>query len=280
MTGAPWPAPAKINLFLHVIGRRADGYHLLQTVFQFLEFSDELLFSVRRDRRIVRVCDYDGIQEDDDLAVQAARALQRAARRPLGVDIEVRKRIPVGGGLGGGSSDAATTLVALNALWGLHLDAATLGRIALGLGADVPVFVGGHAAWAEGVGESLAAVDPPEKWYLVVNPGCRIATAEIFHHPDLTRNSPPITIRDFLSGAGVNDCEPVVRKLHEQVGFALDWLRSRGDARMSGTGSCLFLPFQSEQAARAVCAELPDAWDGFVARGRNRSPLLDRLAAG
>lgn len=277
MTDAFWPAPAKINLFLHVTGRRADGYHLLQTVFQFLDYCDEICFFVRRDDRISRSTDCRDINADDDLTVRAARALRDTAGKPLGVDIEVRKRIPIGGGLGGGSSDAATTLVALNFLWGLGLDTGDLARIGLSLGADVPVFVHGRAAWAEGVGESLTPMALPERWYLVVDPGCRIATAEIFHHPDLTRNSAPITIRDFLAGTGVNGCEPVVRRLHSEVGTAIDWLRSRGDARMSGTGSCIFLPFESERGARALHAELPRPWTGFVARGINRSPLLDRL---
>ena len=275
MKDGAWPAPAKINHFLHVTGRRSDGYHLLQTVFQFLDFGDEILLSLRDDDRITLSADYK-VPQGEDLVVRAARALRETAGRPLGADIEVRKRIPPGGGLGGGSSDAATTLTGLNRLWDLGLDRQALARIGLELGADVPVFVHGQAAWAEGVGEQLKAVALPEKWFLVVHPGCAVATAEIFHHPDLTRNSPAITIRAFLAGAGANDCEPVTRRLHPEVGAALDWLRTHGEARMSGTGSCVFAAFDSEEGARALHAQLPRAWTGFVARGLNRSPLLDR----
>lgn len=280
MTESFWPAPAKINLFLHVTGRRPDGYHSLQTVFQFLDRDDRLEFSPRADDRIVRHADYDAVPAEDDLIVRSARALRAVAGKTPGVDISVSKRIPMGGGLGGGSSDAATTLAALNAVWDLGLDPAQLGRIGLKLGADVPVFLFGRAAWAEGVGELLEPVAVPEDWYLVVHPGCAVSTARVFDHPDLTRNTPAITIRAFLEGAGSNDCEAVVRKLYPQVASAIDWLRERGDARMTGTGSCVFLRSRSETEARALLQELPPQWTGFVARGVNRSPLLDRLARG
>ena len=280
MTETYWPAPAKINLFLHVTGRRPDGFHSLQTVFQFLDVCDRLEFRLRADDQIVRDADYEIVSAADDLVVRAALALRAVTGATPGVDIRIRKHIPMGGGLGGGSSDAATTLAALNALWKLGLDPAALARIGLALGADVPVFLFGQAAWAEGVGELLTPIAVPEDWYLVVHPGCGISTAEVFNHPDLTRNTPAITIRDFLKGAGSNDCEAVARKLHPQVAPAIDWLRERGDARMTGTGSCVFLRFRSQGAARAILEDLPPRWTGFVARGLNRSPLLDRMTRG
>jgi len=278
VSGRPWPAPAKINLFLHVVGRRDDGYHLLQTAFQFLDHGDTLDFDARSDGRIVRSANYDGIPENRDLVVRAARALQKEGGVSAGADIRVEKQLPFGGGLGGGSSDAATTLVALNRLWGVNLGTDLLAEIGLELGADLPVFVHGRAAWAEGVGEKLTPVDIPEEWLLVVHPGVAVATGEVFKHPDLTRNTPAITIRAFLAGAGTNTCEALVRKLHPEVAAAIDWLRERGDARLTGTGSCVFLRCQSEHEARAALAELPRRWHGFVSRGRNRSPLLDRAA--
>jgi 4-diphosphocytidyl-2-C-methyl-D-erythritol kinase len=277
VTGPCWPAPAKLNLFLHVVGRRPDGYHLLQTVFQFLDYCDRIEFRDTADGRIRRIGGHRDIAEADDLVVRAARALQAETGTGRGTEIRLDKRIPAGGGLGGGSSDAATTLVALNAIWDLGLDCERLAAIGLSLGADVPVFVRGRAAWAEGVGERLTPVEVPEDWYLVVHPGTAVSTAEIFGHADLTRNSPAITIRDFLAGAGTNDCEPVVRTLRPEVAAALDWLRQRGDARMTGTGSCIFLRFHSPGEAGALLADLPAGWSGFVAQGRNRSPLLDRL---
>ncbi|MBI2993892.1 MAG: 4-(cytidine 5'-diphospho)-2-C-methyl-D-erythritol kinase [Gammaproteobacteria bacterium] len=280
MTESFWPAPAKINLFLHVTGRRPDGYHLLQTVFQFLDLEDRLEFGPRADDLIVRHTDNDAVPAGDDLAIRAAHALRAAAGNTPGVDIRISKRIPMGGGLGGGSSDAATTLAALNSLWNLGFDAAELGRIGLKLGADVPVFLFGRAAWAEGVGEILEPVAVPEDWYLIVHPGCAVSTAKVFDHPDLTRHTPAITIRAFLEGAGSNDCEAVVRKLYPQVASAIDWLRERGDARMTGTGSCVFLRSRSESEVRAVLKALPPQWTGLVARGLNRSPLLERMARG
>lgn len=281
MKGDAWPAPAKINLFLHVVGRRADGYHLLQTVFQFLDYCDTLEISPRQDERIVRHADYPAVEPEKDLVVRAARALRLLAPGPVpGVDIRVHKRIPMGGGLGGGSSDAATTLAALNCFWKLRIDPGEMARIGLTLGADVPVFVGGRAAWAEGVGERLQPLEVPQDWFVVVHPGCHVETAAIFNHPDLTRKTPEITIRDFLDGAGSNDCEPVARALYPELGAALDWLRRHGDARMTGTGACLFLRVPSESRARAVLAQLPPPWTGFVARGLNRSPLLDRALRG
>lgn len=272
-----WPAPAKLNLFLHVVGRRADGYHLLQTVFQFLDYSDQLGFSVRSDGRLLRRSNYADIEPENDLVIRAARALQTATGCDLGAEILIRKQIPAGGGLGGGSSDAATTLVALNRIWSLGLSTGRLAEIGLTLGADVPVFVRGHTAWAEGVGELLTEIELQECWYLVIVPDCHIATAEIFRHPDLTRNTPAITIRDFLKSGGHNDCEPVVRRLYPEVAAVLDWLGQSADARLTGTGACVFAVFSSRQAAEQIHASLPSKWRGFVARGLNRSPLLARL---
>ena len=272
-----WPAPAKINLFLHVIGRRPDGYHELQTVFQFLDYGDELSFQLRADGLIDRRENNAKIPEKQDLAVRAARALQAAAGVKQGVTIGIRKNIPLGGGLGGGSSDAATTLVALNRLWGAGFSTAQLAQLGVKIGADIPVFVHGRSAWAEGVGEKLTPVAVPEDWFLVIHPGCDVSTARIFNAPDLTRNTPPITIRDFLAGAGHNDCEPVVFSAYPEVARAWAWLGRWSPPRMTGTGSCLFARFGTSEAAQEVLAQLPQPWRGFVARGLCRSPLLDRL---
>jgi len=278
---APWPAPAKLNLFLHITGRRADGFHLLQTVFQFLDYGDELFFALRDDGLVQRVSELPGVTAETDLVVRAARLLQAETGCRQGVDIRLEKRLPMGGGLGGGSSDAATTLVALNALWRLGLPVERLAGLGLALGADVPVFVHGQAAWAEGVGERLQPVELPEPWYLVLVPPVSVATAAVFGAPELTRDCPAITIRDFLAGmACVNVCEPVVRQRFPAVAEALDWLAGHAPSRMTGTGCCVFAAFATESGARRVLAQLPAGWQGFVAQGRNRSPLLDRLQRG
>lgn len=272
----PWPAPAKLNLFLHITGRRPDGYHLLQTVFQFLEFADELRFDVRGDGRIRRIGGIQTMAEEDDLAVRAAKLLQQSTRCRLGADIEIHKRLPIGGGLGGGSSNAATTLVALNTLWRCGQTPRELMMLGLQLGADVPVFVHGHAAWAEGVGETLQDLEPPQPWYLIVRPQVEVSTAAVFAAPELTRNCPPITISDFLAGGGGNVCEPVTRRRYPEVARALDWLtvtRGFANARMSGTGGCVFAAFDERGQAEAVCEQVPAVWQGFVAQGLNRSPL-------
>lgn len=274
---AVWPAPAKLNLFLHITGRRADGYHELQTVFQLLDFSDALSFSLRPDPEIRRPAGLDGLAEEDDLVVRAARLLQIEAGIEAGVDIRVDKRIPAGGGLGGGSSDAATTLVALNYLWNTGMTREDLARLGDRLGADVPVFVLGRSAWAEGTGDRLTPLELPSRWFLVIHPGVAVPTAEIFSAPELTRNSVPITISRFLSAGGRNDCIPVVRTRYAEVGRALDWLGRRGEARLTGTGACVFAAFEDERRARAVLGEMPAEWRGFVARGLNRSPLLDAV---
>ncbi len=275
-SGGGWPAPAKLNLFLHITGRRPDGYHLLQTAFQFLDYGDALWFEPRNDGRVRRLTEVRGVPAETDLTVRAAELLKAETGCGLGVDIRIDKRLPMGGGLGGGSSDAATTLVALDHLWGLGLGEERLAALGLRLGADVPVFVRGRAAWAEGVGEVLQPIALPEPWYLVVVPPVTVSTAETFGDAELTRNCPPLTIRDFLSGAGGNVCEPVVRRRHPEVAEALDWLSVHGPARMTGTGCCVFAPFARREAADRVLAEVPADWDAFVARGVNRSPLLGR----
>lgn len=273
-----WPAPAKINLFLHVTGRREDGMHELQTLFQFLDHGDGLAFRVRDDGRIARFFGPGDIAEEEDLALRAARLLQEATGTVAGADIALTKHTPPGGGLGGGSSDAATVLVALNHLWETGLNTTALSGLALQLGADVPVFVAGHAAWAEGIGEQLTPVEPREPWYLVVIPPVSVSTATVFGDPELTRNSPPIKIADFLSRGASNDCEPVVRRRFPEVGAALDWLAEQGATpRLSGTGACAFGAFPDETRARRGRARLPPGWRGFVARGSNRSALALRM---
>jgi len=277
MNDTRWPAPAKINLFLHVTGRRADGYHLLQTAFQFLDYGDDLRFTARDDGVIRLLTPLAGVPEQQDLTVRAAALLQGYADGRPGVDIVVEKRLPMGAGLGGGSSDAASTLLVLNRLWGVNLPAERLAGLGLRLGADVPVFVHGRAAWAEGVGEKLTPISLPEPWYVVVVPPCHVSTAEIFADPELTRNAPPLTIPAFLSGAGSNVCEAVVCRRHPEVGRALAWLNAYAPARMSGTGSAVFAAFADEDRARTVAEAVPSPWSVFTARGRNRSPLHERL---
>ena len=269
-----WLAPAKLNLTLRIVGRRADGYHLLQTVFQFLDRTDRLFVDVRDDGVIRRSEGIADIPPEQDLIVRAARALQVHTGCGLGADIRCDKRLPMGGGLGGGSSDAATTLHALNRLWGLGLDTATLARIGLGLGADVPVFVHGHAAWAEGVGEALEPVALPEPWYLVLVPPCHVSTAAVFNDRELTRDSAPITIPDFVAGDARNDCLAVVRQRYPAVRDAFDWLNARAQARLTGTGACIFAALTTREEAEQLLAQAPASYASFVARGRNRSPLF------
>jgi 4-diphosphocytidyl-2-C-methyl-D-erythritol kinase len=273
----PWPAPAKLNLLLHVVGRRADGYHELQTVFQFLTVSDWLYFDVHQQTGIQRVGGPAGVPASADLCVRAATLLQEASNSQAGVTIYNDKHLPLGGGLGGGSSDAATTLLVLNRLWGLGLPPDELARLGLSLGADVPVFVHGQAAWAEGVGEILTPVTPPEAWYLVLIPSVSVSTAAIFSDPGLTRDTPRTKIPDLLSGAGQNDCEAVVCRRYPEVAAALDWLNGFSPARLTGTGACVFAAFDSQADAQAVAAQLPSSWSGLVARGTNRSPLLTAM---
>jgi 4-diphosphocytidyl-2-C-methyl-D-erythritol kinase len=272
-----WPAPAKLNLLLRVVGRRPDGYHLLQTVFQFIDLCDQLYFRVRPDPVLQRLNEVPGVSADDDLVVRAARLLQAETGCALGADIRVEKQIPMGGGLGGGSSDAATTLVALNRLWACGLDTPNLMRLGLQLGADVPIFVHGHAAWAEGVGEQFTEIEPAMPVYLLLVPAVHVDTGGVFQDPELTRNSHRITIRDFLAGEHGNDCLAVVRKRYPAVSQVFDWLDKRADARMTGTGACLYAPCASRSEADALLAERPSGVAGFVVQGLNRSPLLEAL---
>jgi 4-diphosphocytidyl-2-C-methyl-D-erythritol kinase len=269
----PFAAPAKLNLFLHVTGRRADGYHLLQSVFRFIDYGDTVWLGVRRDGQIRRVRDVPGVSEAQDLTVRAAKLLQADGACVLGADIRLEKRLPMGGGLGGGSSDAATVLLALNHLWGLGLSRRRLQALALQLGADVPVFVFGQAAFAEGVGEMLRPIALPPAWYVVLVPPVPVATAGVFAAPELTRDTPPIKIADFLSGAGRNDLQPVVARKYPEVARHLDWLGRFGEARMTGSGACVFLAIEDEAGARAILQELPRDMQGFVARGLDRHPL-------
>jgi 4-diphosphocytidyl-2-C-methyl-D-erythritol kinase len=267
-----WPAPAKLNLFLHVTGRRADGYHELQTAFQLIDLCDTVALAVRDDGAIVRPEGPTEVPPESDLVVRAARALQAASGTRLGATLRVRKRIPMGGGLGGGSSDAATTLLALNCLWGCRLSIDELARLGLPLGADVPVFVRGFSAWAEGVGERLTPLELPERWYVVIHPGVAVSTREVFQSPELTRNSPLITIRAFFEAGGRNDCEPVVRAQCPEVAAALDWLSRYAPARLTGTGSCIFAACATATEAERIAARAPDEWTSFVARGLDISP--------
>ena len=271
-----WPAPGKLNLFLHVVGRREDGYHLLQTAFQFIDLADQIRFFERRPGTIERLVDLPGVRPEDDLTLRAARALAAHCGKGAGVAIELDKRLPVQGGVGGGSSDAATVLVALNELWRCELGQPELMELARGLGADVPVFVGGRAAWAEGVGERLTPVDFPERTYLLLQPDAGVDTAGVFQDPELTRDSPIITISGFLQSGGRNDCEAVVRRRQPVVAEALDWLGEVAAARLTGTGSCVFAAMPDEERARAVLEQVPARWRGWVVRGLNRSPLEDR----
>ncbi len=275
-----WPAPAKLNLFLHITGRRDDGYHLLQTVFQFLDRCDNLSFVPRSDTAIRRFPAIEGLDEASDLVVRAADLLRKETGVVHGVDIHLEKRLPMGGGLGGGSSDAATTLCALNHLWQTGLSQSELAALGLKLGADVPVFVRGQAVWAEGVGEIFTPVELPEPWYLVVCPPCHVSTARVFGDAQLTRDCDQVKIDGFLSGQCGNVCEPVVFEAFPQVRQAFEWLERRfGNARMTGTGSCVFAECGDRaDEAEAAIQTLPEGREAFVARGCNISSLKHRLA--
>jgi 4-diphosphocytidyl-2-C-methyl-D-erythritol kinase len=267
-----WPAPAKLNLFLHVIGRREDGFHELQTIFQFLDYGDELRFRIRNDGLIRRVGLNDGLPVED-LSVQAARCLQEATGTGAGVDIEVVKKVPIGSGLGGGSSDAATTLLALNHLWRLELDVEKLNNLGLSIGADVPAFISGRSAYAEGAGEHLLPLDLPTRWYCVLVPPVCVLTAHIFNDPELTRDTPRRTIPGLLTGKVRNDLEPVTCRQYPIVGRCLQWLRGFGEARMTGSGAALFVEVPDRAGGLKILAEAPPGCGGFVARGVNRHPL-------
>jgi len=275
--GRRYPAPAKLNLFLHVVGRRADGYHLLQTAFRLIERCDWLRFTPREDGRIRLARDLPGIAESDELSVRAARLLQAEGKARLGVEIDIEKNIPTGGGLGGGSSDCATTLAVLNRLWGLGFSREKLAAMALTLGADVPFFLFGGNAFGEGIGERLTPLELPQAWYVVLVPPVAVSTREIFSSLELTRNSQTIKISSFSAGFGVNDLEPVVCRRHAEVAAHLEWLRRFGDARMSGSGACVFAEFATEREARSVHSRMPADMRGFVVRGLDRQPLAALL---
>jgi len=285
------PAPAKLNLFLHVTGRRADGYHLLQSVFQLIDRSDTLDFDLRADERIVRVNEVPGVPEQQDLIVRALRALQaeyqrRHGRLPPGIDVRVEKRLPMGGGLGGGSSDAATALMAANHLWQAGMTDAELMAIGLPLGADIPFFLFGETAFAEGVGEALQAVPGPDCWYVVIEPGVSVPTAAIFTASDLTRSTKPVRIADFLGhqadskeliGFGKNDLQDVAVRLFPPVAEAVEWLSNHGAARMTGSGACVFSAFSSEQEAEQVLRQVPVKWKAWKTRSLTKHPMKSLL---
>ncbi|EEQ10178.1 hypothetical protein ymoll0001_22900 [Yersinia mollaretii ATCC 43969] len=271
-----WPSPAKLNLFLYITGQRADGYHQLQTLFQFLDYGDELTIVPRDDDQICLLTPIAGVENEQNLIVRAARLLQKqhgATKTARGADISIEKRLPMGGGLGGGSSNAATVLVALNALWQCGLSDDELATLGLTLGADVPVFVRGHAAFAEGIGEILQPATPAEKWYLVAHPGVSIPTPIIFSDPELKRNTPVRPLAALLSTPYANDCEPIARKRFREVEQALSWLLEYAPSRLTGTGACVFAEFDTESSARQVLSIAPEWLHGFVARGVNVSPL-------
>ena len=274
-------SPAKLNLFLHILGRRPDGYHELQTLFQFLNYGDTLTLTARTDDRIVLEQPLPGVPDEENLIVRAARKLRATTDGVTpGVSIAVDKQLPMGGGLGGGSSNAATTLVGLNRLWGLNRSLDELAELGLSLGADVPVFVRGHAAWGEGVGERLTDANPPEDWFLVIKPPCDISTKEIFSEQGLTRDTPGIKIAPAFEGDASryrNDCEDVVRRLYPEVHQSLEWLAQFGPARLTGTGACIFGRFPTESAARIIWESKPSGITGFVAQGVNISPLHKKL---
>lgn len=269
-------APAKINLFLNITGRRPDGYHELQTVFQLLDYCDDVFFDLAD--VLTLECEGVDVPVEQNLVYRAAIGLQQATGCRQGAKLRVEKRIPDGGGLGGGSSDAATTLIGLNRLWGLGLGTDELAAIGLSLGADVPVFVRGRSAWAEGVGEELEPVDLPGQWYVVVHPGVAVSTPEIFGHPDLTRNGTPITIARFLRQGAGNACETVVRRLYPAVDEAARWLARFGPAQMTGTGACVFVPAETEQQASEIASAVPPPWSGFAARAINVSPAIGSVS--
>ena len=272
-------SPAKLNLFLHITGRRADGYHQLQTLFQLLDWGDWLGFTPDHSGEISLVAPGLDIPLQDNLIYRAATLLQRHCKRDFvpGVQITVAKHIPTGGGLGGGSSNAATTLLALNHLWQLGLPGEELQALGATLGADVPVFVGGRTAWAEGIGEVLTPVDLPERWYAIITPPCHVSTGQIFSHLQLTRNTAPIKMATFFEGYSRNDCQELVRRLYPDIDAVLDWLDGFAPARLTGTGASVFASFGTEAEAAAVLQQLPRQWQGVAARGLNRSPVIAAL---
>jgi 4-diphosphocytidyl-2-C-methyl-D-erythritol kinase len=271
------PAPAKLNLFLHITGRRPDGYHNLQTIFQLIDYCDTLHFELRDDAAIILHSDLN-FPLEQNLIWRAARALQQNSNTNKGATIYLDKRLPIGGGVGGGSSDAATTLVGLNKLWNIQLSLEALAEIGKTLGADVPVFVHGKTAWAEGIGEQLTPIQLPETWFLVVKPDCEVNTAKIFMHSELTRDSPRIKIADFQIGQNRNDCETLVRKLYPEVSAIFKLLEPYGKPHLTGTGSCVFLAFTKPEEAHTISEKLSPSLKKFICKGINRSPLLDKIS--
>ncbi len=273
-----WPSPAKLNLFLYITGRRTNGYHELQTLFQFLDYGDDIAITANESGVIRLTPELEGVKTEDNLIWKAAKALQQRTGCKFGADIELNKILPMGGGIGGGSSNAATVLVALNHLWQTQLSDNELAEIGLVLGADVPVFIHGFAAFAEGVGEELTPVNAEEKWYLVIRPDVAIATKDIFCHPELTRDTPKRVLLTLLDTKYENDCEKIVRMLYPEVDKQLSWLLQYAPSRLTGTGSCVFAEFLSQNDAENVLTKLPDTVSAFVAQGRNISPLKETLA--
>lgn len=282
LTELTLPAPAKLNLFLHITGRREDGYHLLQTVFQILDYSDEIHLRLRHDGLIQKVKGLEDIPPESDLCVRAAKLLQSASKSPLGVDISIHKKLPIGGGIGGGSSDAATVLHGLNKLWQCGLSIEQLAELGMKLGADVPIFIHGNSAWAEGIGEQLTPLKLQEKWFFVLHPKIFASTAEIFADQALTRDSEPLKIARFLRGNDFeeqsNVFEVILKKKYPEIANAMDWLSDFSPARLTGTGSCIFASFNRQDDAQKVLEQLPQKWQGFVAKGVNTSPLMKALS--
>jgi len=271
------PAPAKLNLFLHITGVREDGYHDLQTIFQLLDYSDDVTLKRRQDGAIHRTCGLTGLDPEDDLIVKAAKLLKQYTNTKWGADLGVNKKLPVGGGIGGGSSDAASTLVGLNILWECHLPQVELLTLARTLGADVPVFANGKSAWAEGIGDVLTDIILPEKWYLVIYPNVHISTVKLFSSDRLTRDKALLKIRDFPDTDTSNVFENVARKQYPEVDNALNWLGSFSQSKMTGTGSCIYASFESENAACDVLAQVPKYWESFVAKSVEQSPMLTAI---
>lgn len=271
------PSPAKLNLFLHITRRRHNGYHDLQTLFQLINYGDTLRFECRDDSQLQLKCNQTALCTPDNLVLQAAQALQHHSNISLGANIHLDKRLPMGGGIGGGSSNAATALLGLNHLWNLQLSIGALADIGLALGADVPVFVQGQSAWAEGVGDTLTPMNIPQQWYLVIKPPCHVSTAEIFSHEELTRDTAAITVAAFFEQGGKNDCERVVCQTYPEVNEALQWLKQHGKAQLTGTGACVFSSFASQRQAQTVLEQTPTEWECFIAEGINHSPLQHRL---
>jgi len=274
-----WPAPAKLNLFLHITGRLDNGYHSLQTNFQFLDYGDSIAFNTNNSSLITVTPHVDGIEPEQNLIYRAALLLKPFANNDAGVEISLVKILPMGAGLGGGSSDAATTLVALNHLWQTNLSNDKLAELGLSLGADVPIFIRGFAAFAQGIGEDLTPITPPEPWYLVIWPGVSVSTRDIFNLPQLPRNTPKITLAQLTTSTLKNDCQEVTKNQHPEVAMALEWLIQYAPAKMTGTGSCVFGEFPSHADATVALEKLPKSMQGFIAKGVNISPLAKTLAA-